>query len=63
MLYRSASTQFEWYIADSFTIKMTLKPVGLYIGAPLVSASDKRPKLKEKPLLNAFAVISKLEPV
>ena len=36
---------------------------GLYIGATLVSASDKRLKFNEKPLVNALDIINKLEPV
>ena len=57
MVYRHASSQFEWNIADRGTPKMTLKSSGLYIGATLVSASDKRLKFKEKPLVNALDII------
>ena len=63
MVYRNASLQFEWAIADCFTAKMSLKPAGLYVGATLVSASDKRLKFNEQPLSNALDVIHKLEPV
>ena len=41
---------------------MTLESAGLYLGATLVSARDKRLKFNEKPLANALEVISKLEP-
>ena len=54
---------FEWMIADSGTPNMTLKSAGLYIGATLVSASDKRLKFNEKPLVNAEEIIGKLDPV
>ena len=40
---------------------MTLKSGGLYLGATLVAASDKRLKFNEKPLVNALEVIGKLE--
>ena len=42
---------------------MALKPQGLYVGATLVSASDKRLKFNEKPLANALDIIGKLEHV
>ena len=42
---------------------MTLKSAGLYLGATLVSASDKRLKFNEKPLVNALDMIRKLKPV
>ena len=61
--YCDSSSQFDWYIASSFTSKMTLKSGGLYLGATLVSSSDKRLKFNEKPLINALDVINKLEPV
>ena len=63
MVYRHASLQFEWMIVDSGTPNMTLKSAGSYIGATLVSASDKRLKINEKPLVNALDIIGKLEPV
>ena len=63
MVYRSASSQFEWMIADTFTAKIMLTSAGLYVGATLVSASDKRLKFNEKPLVNALDDINKLEPV
>ena len=63
MVYRSASSQFEWMVGDSYTAKMTLKSAGLYVGATLVSASDNRLKFNEKPLVNALDIIGKLEPV
>ena len=62
-VYRHASSQFEWMIADSLTAKMTLKSVGFYLGATLVSASDKRLKFNEQPLTNVLDIINKLEPV
>ena len=62
-IYRHASSQLEWMIADTGTAKMTLESAGLYLGATLVSASDKRLKFNEKPLVNALDVIGKLEPV
>ena len=62
-VYRNSSSQFEWSIADSFTAKMTLKSAGLYLGATLVFASDKRLQFNEKPLVNALDIIGKLEPV
>ncbi|MFM7980554.1 MAG: tail fiber domain-containing protein, partial [Candidatus Fonsibacter sp.] len=40
-----------------------LKSAGLYLGATLVSASDKRLKFNEKPLVNTLDVINELEPV
>ncbi|MFM7981166.1 MAG: tail fiber domain-containing protein [Candidatus Fonsibacter sp.] len=42
---------------------MALKSGSLYLGASLVSTSDKRLKLNEKPLVNALNMINKLEPV
>jgi hypothetical protein len=63
MLYRNSSSQFEWNIADNYTAKMTLQAGGLYLGGTLVSASDKRLKFNEQPLINALTVINKLEPV
>ncbi|MFM7979074.1 MAG: tail fiber domain-containing protein, partial [Candidatus Fonsibacter sp.] len=62
-IYTYATAQFDWCIASSFTPKMTLKSAGLYLGATLVSASDKRLKFNEKPLVNALNIINKLEPV
>ncbi|MFM7984843.1 MAG: hypothetical protein ACKPKO_36540, partial [Candidatus Fonsibacter sp.] len=54
-MYSFSTAQFDWYIASSFTSNMTLKSGGLYLGATLLSSSDKR--------LNAVDVINKLEPV
>ncbi|MFM7988255.1 MAG: tail fiber domain-containing protein, partial [Candidatus Fonsibacter sp.] len=62
-MYAFSAAQIDWYIASNFTLTMTLKTAGLYLGATLVSASDKRLKLNEKPLNNALDVINKLEPV
>ncbi|MFM7988465.1 MAG: hypothetical protein ACKPKO_55050 [Candidatus Fonsibacter sp.] len=62
-MYTYSSSQFDWYIASSFTSKMTLNSAGLYLGATLVSASDNRLKFNEKPLVNALDIINKLEPV
>ena len=42
---------------------MTLHSSGLYVGGTLVSASDKRLKFNENPLVNAMNVINRLEPV
>ena len=42
---------------------MTLQSAGVYIGATIVSASDKGLKFNENPLVNALDVIGKLEPV
>jgi hypothetical protein len=50
-------------IVDSLIAKMALKSAGLYIGATLVSASDKRLKFNEQPLTNALDIINKLKPV
>ncbi|MFM7979813.1 MAG: tail fiber domain-containing protein, partial [Candidatus Fonsibacter sp.] len=63
MSYTYSTAQFDWYIASSFTSKMTLKSGGLYLGATLISSSDKRLKFNEKPLIIALDVINKLEPV
>ena len=63
MVYIHAGSQFEWMIADSGTPKMTLKSAGLYLGATLVSATDKRLKFNYKPLDNALDIIGRLEPV
>ena len=63
MVSRHASSQFEWMIADSGAPKMTLKSAGLYVGATLVTASDKRLKIDEKPLVNALDIIGRPEPV
>ena len=63
MVYRSASSQFEWMAADTVTANMTLNSAGLYVGATLVSTSDNRLKFNEKPLVNALDIIGKLEPV
>ena len=49
MIYRNANAQFEWMIVDRFAAKLTLKPVGLYIGATLESASDNILNFNEKP--------------
>ncbi|MFM7979614.1 MAG: hypothetical protein ACKPKO_09895, partial [Candidatus Fonsibacter sp.] len=46
-MYTYSTAQFDWYIASSFTSKMALKSAGLYLGATLVSASDKRLKFNE----------------
>ena len=62
-MYTYSTTQFGWYISSSFTSKMTLKSAGLYLGATLVSTSDKILKFNEKPLVNALNIINKLEPV
>ncbi|MFM7990199.1 MAG: hypothetical protein ACKPKO_63875, partial [Candidatus Fonsibacter sp.] len=62
-MYSYSITQFDWFIASSFTSNMALKYAGLYLGATLVSASDKRLKFNEKPLVNALNIINKLEPV
>ncbi|MFM7988098.1 MAG: hypothetical protein ACKPKO_53170, partial [Candidatus Fonsibacter sp.] len=40
-MYTYSTSQFDWFIASSFTSKMTLKSGGLYFGATLVSASDR----------------------
>ena len=56
-MYSFSTSQFDWFIASSFTSKMTLKSGGLYLGATLVSASDKRLKFNEKPLANALEII------
>ena len=63
MCYSNSSSQFEWNIAGNYTANMTLQAGGLYVGASLVSASDKRLKFNEKPLVNALDIIGKLEPV
>ena len=63
MLYTFSTVAFEWFIDSNITAKMTLKPAGLYVGGTLVSASDKRLKWNEKPLVNALDIINKLEPV
>ena len=63
MLYTFSTVAFEWFIDSNGTAKMTLKPAGLYVGGTLVSASDKRLKFNEKPLVNALDIINKLEPV
>ena len=63
MVYRDANSQFEWMVADNFTAKMSLKSSRLYVGATLVSASDKRLKFNEKSLVNALDIIGQLQPV
>ena len=63
MMYTRSTDQYDWYIASSAPSKMTLKAAGLYVGATLVSASDKRLKFNEKPLVNALDIIARLEPV
>ncbi|MFM7985354.1 MAG: hypothetical protein ACKPKO_39180, partial [Candidatus Fonsibacter sp.] len=60
-MYSFSTSQFDLYIAISSN--MTLNTACLYLGATLVSASDKRLKFNEKPLINALDVINKLEPV
>ena len=63
MVYINSSNQFEWYINSTFIINMPLAAGGLYVGGTLVSASDKRLKSHDKPLVNALDIINKLEPV
>jgi len=63
MLYTFSTNAFEWFIESNWTANMTFKPGGLYIGATLVSASDKRLKFNEQPLTNALDIINSLEPV
>ena len=59
ILYTFSTAAFAWCIGSTWTAKMTLKSGGLYIGATLVSASDKRLKFNEKPLANALDMINK----
>ena len=42
---------------------MALANSGLYLDGALVTASDKRLKFNEKPLVNALDIINRLEPV
>jgi hypothetical protein len=63
MLYTFSTVAFEWFIDSYWTAKVTLKPAGLYVGGTLVSASDKRLKWNEKPLVKALDISNKLEPV
>ena len=42
---------------------MSLNSYGLSVGGTFVSASDKRLKSNDKPLVNALDVINRLEPV
>ena len=62
-MYTRSTDQYDWYIASSSSSKVTLKAAGLYVGATLVSTSDKRLKFNEKPLVNALDIIRKLKPV
>ena len=63
MMYTRSTDQYDWYIVSSSPSKMTLMAAGLYVGATLVSASDKRLKFNEQRLVNALDIIGQLEPV
>ena len=64
--YGLSAYQWSWTVwtgSSSSSVKMILHSSGLYVGGTLVSASDKRLKFNENPLVNAMNVINRLEPV
>ncbi|MFM7989499.1 MAG: tail fiber domain-containing protein [Candidatus Fonsibacter sp.] len=62
ILYDHSANEFKLSVSGG-AVNMQLNSVGLYVGGPLVSSSDKRLKFNEKPLINALDVINKLEPL
>ena len=60
-MYNNASNEMTFY--TSATLRMTLKTEGLSVVGTVSQSSDKRLKFNEKPIMNALAIITRLEPV